>query len=552
MQTLKTPNVYRSEKDLSEITVAAGTSTGALVMSARKGVVNRIVQISTDKELIDTFGIPIPNGTDVGIYAGLQFLKESDTLYVVRATSGSEKYASISVSATAISGNTSTGIAASASTGSEENTLKTIADIDGATFNGTLLIASIGPGTYGNDVGVTVFTSAASNLSLSGNIDWAEKYEPTISGSIYKVSVFVKNTGETAFPLTAAEVFYCSNTYNKDSSGKQLFVKDVINGTSQYIYVNGKEDYLPGQIYSTSGGLPIALSGGANSTSTFTVPQLKQDLAWNLFKDTTKVSVNILMETLTTPNATPKTAEIAAYRLDCIACVQNGSVSAAYATILDTFPTCTQQSYVAVYAGWDKIYDNFNDREVYIPKSVFGACVMARTDRVARTWDAPAGTNRGILPSIAQNITFSDVQIGNLYDKNINTSRKIRGVGDVIWGQKTAQKKKSALDRINVRRLLLYIENSVEPSLQSFLFEPNTDKTRARVYDMVDSFMKGVKAGDGVTKYEVVCDTTNNTPQTIDSNELIVDVYVQPTKTIEYIRLNVVITRTGVNFSESR
>jgi phage tail sheath protein FI len=220
--------------------------------------------------------------------------------------------------------------------------------------------------------------------------------------------------------------------------------------------------------------------------------------------------------------------------------------------LASTFPTVTLQSYAAVYAGWDMIYDSFNDRNVYIPKNIFGAVVMARTDRVANTWDAPAGQNRGILPSIGQGVIFSDTDIGNLYEQNINTSRFIRGVGNVLWGQKTAQKKKSALDRINVRRLLLYVENSVESSLLPFLFEPNNSKTRLRAWSMVDGFMKGVFAGGGVTKYEVVCDDTNNTSQTIDNNELILDLYIAPTRVIEYIRLNVIVTRTNVTFSEIR
>jgi len=547
MQTLKTPNVYRNEKDLSEVTVGAGTSTGALVMSARQGVVNQRVEITNDKQLIDTFGIPIPNGTDVGIYAGLEFLKESDSLYVVRATSGTEKYSCISVTATDVTASNGLGISAAASTGLEENSPTNIEDLEDALPSARLVIASKGPGSYGNQFGVTVVTSG----SAASLIDWNEKYESAISGSIYKLSVFVKNT-DGSFPSSAEEVFYGSNTYQKDSSGQQLFIKDVVNGKSQYVYVDCIEDNLPYQILSTTSGA-VALSGGADSSSTFTVPDETQKTAWNLFKDRTKVDINILMDTLRIPMSTPAPASIANQRLDCVACVQIGDVTDNYTSLLtETYPVASSPSYVAVYAGWDKIYDNFNDREVYIPKCVFGAVVMARTDRIARTWDAPAGTNRGILPSIAQNFVFSDEEIGNLYDKNINTSRQIRGVGNVLWGQKTAQKKKSALDRINVRRLLLYIENSVEPALQSFLFEPNSEKTRLRVYDIVDSFMKGVKAGDGVTKYEVVCDTTNNTPLTIDNNELIVDIYVQPTKTIEYIRMNVVITKTGVNFSEIR
>lgn len=542
MQSLKTPNVYRNENDKSQVTSSTGTSTGAIVLSAKKGLVNQRLLVATDKELIDTVGIPIPNAPDVGIYAGLEFLKESNALYIVRATSGTEQYANIAVTGTDIATPNGTAIKATASTGLEVNTPTKIADLDGANSSARLLIACKGPGVYGNNIGVTLITSGGGNA-----VDWTEKYEPSISGSIYKLSVYVKNDSGV-YPSSADEVFYGSNTYQKDSSGQQLFIKEVVNGRSQYIYVDCTEDSLPAMISGATNNGIVSLSGGLDAS---TVPIAKQDLAWNLFKQRTDVDINILMNTAKVPSVAPAT--IASYRLDCFACLQIGLSADNYSTILSsTYPVVSQQSYAGVYAGWDKIYDKFNDREVFIPKCVFAGAIMARTDRAARTWDAPAGTNRGIIPSIAQNITFTDEQIGELYDRNINTSRLIRGVGNVMWGQKTAQKKKSALDRINVRRLLLFIENSLEPFLQSFLFELNTDKVRLRVFDGVDSFMKGVKAGDGVTSYQVVCDATNNTPLTIDNNELVLDIFVRPSKSIEYIRLNITITRTGVSFQEVR
>ena len=105
------------------------------------------------------------------------------------------------------------------------------------------------------------------------------------------------------------------------------------------------------------------------------------------------------------------------------------------------------------------------------------------------------------------------------------------------------------MDRINVRRLLLFIQNSIEPSLLPFLFEPNNDKTRSRVFGVIDGFLSGVAAEDGVVNYQIVVDESNNTPQVIDSNQLNVDIYVQPTKTIEFIQLQTIVTRTGVSFS---
>ncbi len=559
MQSLKTPNVYRFEKDVSEVTAPAGTSVGALVMTARQGVVNQRVLVTNDKQLVDLFGTPIPDGLDVGIYAGMEFLKESDSLYVVRATSGTgEKYACVSSSATAVTASNGAGITAYSTTEllalhADGNTPIDNYDVDDdLPASSKITIACSGPGTYGNNIGIVLLTSAS---PVASGTDWMNKYDASISGTVYKLSVYVKETGQTVFPTSPEEVFYGSSNYQKDGEGKQLFIESVVNGKSKYIYVNAANSTdVPAEIR-TAAYLPVALAGGADSNATtFTATQGQVEKGWDLFLDKTKVNVNILIDCLKVPATTPKAGVVACTRLDCIASLQIGTDVSGTATqiIASTFPTVTLQSYAAVYAGWDMIYDSFNDRNVYIPKNVFGAVIMARTDRVANTWDAPAGQNRGILPSIGQGVIFSDTDIGNLYEQNINTSRFIRGVGNVLWGQKTAQKKKSALDRINVRRLLLFIENSVEPSLLPFLFEPNTSKTQLRVFGIIDSFMKTVQAGGGVTKYEVVCDDTNNTTQTIDNNELIVDVYVQPTKTIEFIRLNVIVTRTGVNFQEIR
>ena len=555
MQALKTPNVYRQEKDQSEVTAPAGTSVGAIVGSFRQGMVNQRMLMTNDKQLIDTVGTPNPDGEDVAVYAGMEFLKESDSLYVVRATKGTEQYACISATTSATTAANGGAILALSSTGFEQNTPTVIADLDDEPMptGAKIMIASIGPGTYGNLIGITLETSASPTSS-----DWSNKYDATISGTVFKLSVFVAPDANTTLTSAAQaeEVFYASTLYQKDGEGKQLFIEDVINGKSKYIYVNCVSGGTAlGIIKKTDGspvGSPVMLQNGVDATF-FNAGQSSVTNAWNLFVDKVAVSVNILIDVMKV-SLEGVVPNIVAQRLDCIACVQAGdSDELTVAAIKAGFPTgMTLPSYAAVYGGWDKIYDSFNDRYVLIPKCVYGAVVMARTDRVAKTWDAPAGMNRGILPSIGQNVIFSDTDIGNLYDVNINTSKFIRGTGNVLWGQKTAQKKKSALDRINVRRLLLYIENSIEPSLLPFLFEPNDTKVRLRAWGIVDDFMKGVLAGGGVTKYEVVCDDTNNTPQTIDNNELILDVYVQRTKTIEFIRLNIIVTRTGVNFAEIR
>ena len=562
-----TPGVFRNEKDISEVISPAGTSVGATVLECAKGISNSRVLVNLDKNLVEQFGKPNADSTDYNIYGGLEFLGVSDSLYVVRATSGAETYSNIVVSGSAVSGtgynNTNTITEKStttllAETGySDGNTPTDISALEGNSFlaNEKLLIASIGPGVYGDLVGVTLTTSGSST-ELSGSYDWANSYDTATAGKVFKLDVYVKaSTDDDSFPTTPKETFYVSNEYVKDSGGAQMYAEDIVNGNSNYIYVKVNDSGYPHEVHTS--GLPVALANGADSSTTYATEVGDKTSAWSLFSDTDKVKLNILLgaygHTLG-GTVTAYVGNLASNRLDCIACIQNDDiVDDTTAEVIDNTITLTTGSYSAKYAGWDYYYDKYSDRKIYIPKCIAGAVAMAHTDNVAKTWDAPAGMNRGgISYSLGQNKVWTDTEIGLLYKSNINTSKFIRGTGDVLWGQKTAQTKKSALDRINVRRLLLFVENSIEPSLLPFLFESNSEPTRLRVTNIVDDFMEGVESGGGVTTYEVVCDETNNTSQVIDNNELVIDLYVQPTKTIEFIKLNVVITRSGVNFAEVR
>ena len=570
------PGIKREETDLSEIVAPAGTSVGATVGDAEKGISNSRVLLNSDQKYITTFGEPNSQKYTLAGYGAVEFLQDSDSLYYVRATNGTEIYATMGFDAT--SGATS---AANITADSSQVLLADADYLDGNSSTDIkeyeehslgadlFVIGSIGPGTYGNNVGIRITTPAVTATVASASYDWGAGYDDTENGpnalKIFKIEVFTKTDNQAASPwggsTTPVETFLVSRELMTDPSGKQMFLENVINGVSEYIYIKDAASgaagatmpmyTLPIDATLAKAGI-VALSGGADSATA--VGSSDINTAWNLFKDKEKVSINICI--CPDVNSTIQTtvgSDVAAARMDAIAVVQAEAVTSMNEETIAAganYSYPNGQSYVAIYAGWDQIYDTWHDRNIYLPKCIFGAVAMARTDNLANTWDAPAGINRGILPSIGQNVVFTESQIGYLYDRNINTSKRIPGTGHVIWGQKTAQKKKSALDRINVRRLLLYIENSVEPSLLPFLFEGNTDKTRLRVFSIVDDFMRTVESGGGVTQYEVVCDESNNTAQIIDNNQLNVDIYVQPTKTIEFIKLQVVVTRTGVSFEE--
>ena len=176
---------------------------------------------------------------------------------------------------------------------------------------------------------------------------------------------------------------------------------------------------------------------------------------------------------------------------------------------------------------------------------------MARTDAVDFPWFAPAGFSRGLLPfsnDIAVNP--NQKQRDELYKANINPVAAFPGQGQVIFGQKTLNKKPSAFDRINVRRLFLALERPVKKASRFFVFEQNSEFTRTRVVNTLTPVFERAKNNEGLYDYLIVCDERNNTPTVIDANELVVDIYLKPTRTAEYILVNFYATRTDANFEE--
>jgi len=455
-----------------------------------------------------------------------------------------------------------------------------------------------------------VYNASSNPTTATGGAGEVYKHFP-IASNVVKVKVYVKPENKQWTDLYAnsadakdgkirmqpTEVFYGSMIPMQDNDGNEMFIEQQINGRSQFIYVqtngetfctntgttkeapNASWDYTSTSalttvnISATSGvwKLPdysdnagvyvvnmdsgrlqdrlVKFTGGDNHK----VTGLKGDSEfWGYFNSTEEIPVSILINTSYDTDTKMAVADVVSSRKDCVATNPVGDVyQLNYQTIMEQeqygYPA---PSYMTLYAGYSKIYDKFNDKYVYLPNSIFGAAIFARVDSVAAPWFAPAGTSRATLAVLDQNKIFSTDQIGRMYDKNINSVKFVPGAGFAIWGQKTAQLKTTALDRINVRRNLIYMQINIENALNQFIFENNTQQTRLRVYSIIDEFLNNIKASDGLYSYEVICDTTNNPPSVIDANQLNVDVYVQPTKAIEFIQFTTVITRTGVNFGD--
>jgi hypothetical protein len=208
-------------------------------------------------------------------------------------------------------------------------------------------------------------------------------------------------------------------------------------------------------------------------------------------------------------------------------------------------------SYAAAYGNWVKNYDTYLDRAAWIPASGYIAAVYARTDANAQPWIAPAGFTRGTLTNVLDlGFNPNQKQRDFLYTASINPVVFFTGDGFVVFGQKTLQTKPSAFDRINVRRLFLSLEKAVLRTLKYFVFEPNTTETRTRLVNTVQPIFENAKNTEGLYDYLIVCDERNNSANSIDNNELKVDIYLKPTRAAEFILVNFIATRTGQSFEE--
>jgi phage tail sheath protein FI len=608
--------VYRKETDVSNNVTVAGTSAGAIVVRAPKGPINREVIKSDYPSFVDTFGSPIFSAGQAapvfgyGHYAAEEFLKESNELHVVRIIDSGDKYPSLRLldSFTTSSDYDSadidnTGISASM-TPDVPDTDTTIQSLDaGLESTDKILFGAQGPGIDGNNIAVTVETFNAS-------CDWLLAYDdyPSMSGvntiinsatagsvssvtslsaalddigyslgdilpvamKVVKINIYTKKDSEswttintkltnaliTFDDLTPVETWYGTITFQKDAKNSQLRLKEIINGKSKYIYVATGSSQLDYEILPTTTKL-MNLAGGTISYKDGTGDNdgTAVTTGWTFFANRELSTVNILVNPDWNTTVKQQVDQIAATRMDCIAVGQVGAVG--ITTIAGVLAAeqygYVNPSYIALYAGWDERYDQSNDRNIFIPKAIFGAALMARVDRTGNTWDAPAGDPNGILPSFNQNKIFTLTEIEQLQKAGINTSKQIKSLGHVMWGQKTAQIKDTALNRISTRRLLLYIENSVEISMIPFLFNiVNNEQTRLRISTLINGFLSPLKGGQhpGLTAGLCVCDENNNTADIIDAEQLVLNLFVTPAKPVEIIQLNTIITKTGVNFNE--
>jgi len=320
--------------------------------------------------------------------------------------------------------------------------------------------------------------------------------------------------------------------------------------------------------FSSIGNITYTLTGGADYGAN---GSMANDLAaiqngYSLFSNKDEVGLDYLImgPGLTSENDSIAKAQylisIAEQRKDCIATVgphrgnlvgQTNSTTQTNNLIKYFNSVGSSSSYAVFDSGYKYTYDRFNNKFVYIPCNGDIAGLMCRTNIISYPWFSPAGQQRGVLNNAIKLVyNPSKAQRDQLYSSRINSIITQQGVGTVLFGDRTALGYASAFDRINVRRLFLTIEQALERAAQAQLFELNDELTRANFKNIVEPYLRDVQAKRGLYGFLVVCDTTNNTPDVIDNNEFRADIYLKPAKSINYVTLTFVATRTGISFEE--
>ena len=640
MASQTSPGIIVQERDFTNSRLQETiTNVGAIAGPFTKGEVGVAKLITTEKELVETFGKPTADNYEYWFTAS-EFLNYGGNLQVARIGSNAAGFLT----------NANSGGVTSVSI---ENESDYEVNFEGASQ--TYKFAAKTPGTWGNALQVASIDAGADQiLTLASGVAFAQGAtvtDGTATGKVYEANT--EDTTKVAVVLDAGSVKFAKNrtvggqnvesvttwydqqyavaglikwnaiaprpgtspyvadrdgskdemhfvvidktggitgTSNsilekilyvskapdaKTTEGEGNFFKNVIKGRSKYVYVTAYEDT---EVYAAASAVDIVdgstsaddfklygpksytLSAGTNYQN-YNVGNETQTYL-DVFTDTETLVIDYILSGPTTLAKANSLINLANTRKDCIAFVSpqrsdvigsDASNAAAQAdNVVDFFESISDSSSYAVFDNnYKYIYDRFNDTYRWIPCNADLAGLCVNTTEVAEPWYSPAGFNRGNLRN-AIKIAFNpnQEQRDDLYAKRVNPIVSFPGQGIVLFGDKTALRSPSAFDRINVRRLFLILEKTIKDFSKSVLFELNDTTTRTNFTTQVNNYMRDIQARRGMTDFLVVADESNNTPDVIDRNEFVADIYIKPARSINFITLTFVATRTGVSFDE--
>ena len=625
------PGVLVQEKDLTNVIPAVATSIGAIAGDFTKGPTDEIVSISSEKDLVETFGKPTATNFE-HFFSASSFLQYGNSLRVVRTSGSGLLNATESGSGLLINntthyqdnyadGSASNGLWGARTAGSWGNNLKISSCPSATVYEETAKTAINQADCAVGDTTVTI--DSASGLSVGDIVNFAESggYEYRITNIASLVLTIVRHPSgvgglHTAVADNAAvrrrwqyydlvsaapgtspyttdrggsndEIHVVVVDETGDITGKAgdvLEVYDSVSKASDAKTPQGDDNYYPNVIFNkskyvywldhNSGGTNwgvggtgttftavtavsnVSLASGNNGTAG-TTAQLKT--AYEKYTDAETVDVNLIIAGKGDAAHIDNLVTIAESRKDCVVFaspersdVVNVSNSETQTNnVKGFFDAITSSSYLVFDSGYKYTYDKYNDVFRFVPLNGDIAGLAARTDLIADSWFSPAGFSRGVIRGavkLAYNPTKT--QRDTLYRARVNPVTTFPGQGTVLFGDKTALSAPSAFDRINVRRLFITLEKAISTASKFQLFEFNDEFTRAQFRNLVEPFLRDVQGRRGITDFLVVCDETNNTGDVIDRNEFRADIFVKPTRSINFITLQFIATRTGVAFEE--
>jgi len=560
------PGVNTSEVDLTTVVPSVSTSAGAFVGSFNWGPVNERMLIDSEITLAKTF--TAPDGDDfVSFFSAANFLAYGNNLTVVRAAN--------TASNNAVANSLAPGIQIANADVYQYSFLT----VDNNAYGS---FAARYPGALGNSIQVQVFDSANTTLFNSWSLKNSFAGTPTTSDSVtaaggandqFHIAVVDAGGLFSGVKGTVLEVFpFVSKAIDaKDPLGNSNYYKNVVFHNSHFVQAmcspdNANTHATWGQTSNTTfaridaatfplGVMTLTLTGGVDAAVT------DADLitGWGLFTNKELIDVSLAF----TGDADVTVQQwvidnVATTRKDLVAFISPPSSNVINQAGFETVniqnwlgALARSSSYVVADSGWKYQFDKYNNTYRWIPLNADIAGLCVNTDSVRDPWWSPAGYNRGAIKNavkLAWNPNQTDRDV--IYPMGVNPVISQQGQGIVLFGDKTLQAKPSAFDRINVRRLFIVLEKSIALAAKYSLFEFNDAFTQAQFVALVEPFLRNIKGRRGIYDYKVVCDATNNTPQVVDSNQFVGDIYVKPARSINFIQLNFVAVRTGVSFSE--
>ena len=631
------PGVLVQERDLTRIIPAVSTSVGAFAGEFRKGPLDEIITLSSEQELVETFGKPDSNNFE-DFFSAANFLQYSNALRVVRAQNSSVANAVASGSAFVIKNETdyinnfatgqgSVGEWAARTAGAWGNNLLVSICPSAAAYE-TTVVTTLGVAAVAGATSVTV--TSGTNIAVGDIInfsttastsDYNDGHEYRVTAKSTNVITIVRHPSGTGglqrdvvinsnirrrwrfYDQVAGAPGTSPYATSKGGSNDEIHVIVVdedggISGTANTVLEvyqklskasdakspQGDTNYYPTVIQTRSKNVYWMdhNSGGSNwgntaSGTTFTAvttPTLtslqsgsdgsavtiaQKKTAYEKFLDSETVDVGLIIAGSGDATHVDNVISIAEDRKDAVAFVspeRSDVVNVANANtqtsnVIGFYNSIRSSSYVVFDSGYKYQYDRYNDVYRFVPLNGDIAGLSARTDLIADSWYSPAGFNRGTIRG-AVKLAFNPnkTQRDDLYRNRVNAVVTFPGQGTVLFGDKTGLSAPSAFDRINVRRLFIVLEKAISTASKFQLFEFNDEFTRANFRNIVEPFLREVQGRRGITDFLVVCDETNNTGEVIDRNEFIAEIFIKPARSINFITLQFVATRTGVSFEE--